>query len=66
MARSFFLTRFIKEAYTELTRVVWPTRSEVLRKTLLVIGCIVAGAVLIGLFDYGLAAGVKALLSFTS
>ena len=41
---------FIKEARTELAKVIWPTRSEALRLTLVVIGVSVG----IGLFIGGL------------
>jgi preprotein translocase subunit SecE len=44
---------FFVDIVTELRKVVWPTRQETLRLTLIVIGlCLVMGLVL-GLLDYG-------------
>lgn len=41
---------FIKEVRTELARVVWPTRAEAVRLTIVVIGV----SMIIGLFIGGL------------
>jgi preprotein translocase subunit SecE len=42
--------KFLRETYDELTKVVWPTRNEVIRLTVVVI----AISVLIGLYIGGL------------
>ncbi len=42
---------FIKEARTELAKVIWPTRSEALRLTLVVIGVSVGSGLFIGGLD---------------
>ena len=45
--------RFIGETISELKKVVWPTRQEAIRLTLIVMAvCFVAGLVL-GAIDYG-------------
>jgi preprotein translocase subunit SecE len=44
---------FFADIVTELRKVVWPTRQETLRLSLIVIGlCLVMG-LLLGLLDYG-------------
>jgi preprotein translocase subunit SecE len=44
---------FFADIITELRKVVWPTRQETLRLSLIVIGlCLVMG-LLLGLLDYG-------------
>lgn len=44
--------RFVNEAVAELKQVVWPTRKEVVRLTLVVITVSVAAGLLIGGLDY--------------
>lgn len=46
--------QFIKEAKTELLKVVWPTRSETVRVTIAVIILCVIMAIILGAADYGL------------
>lgn len=43
---------YIKEARIELKKVIWPSRKEVMRHTLIVIGVSLATAVVLGIFDY--------------
>jgi len=56
------LIKFIKEAYAELRRVVWPKKSYVIKMTILVVLVIVISSALIGAFDYGMAKIIKLLL----
>lgn len=56
--------RFITDAYRELTHVVWPTRPEVITKTIMIFVVIIVGGVIIGALDYALAQGIRAILSF--
>jgi len=44
---------FFKQSYSELKKVTWPTRKDVVRGTLLVIGASLFVAVFLGAFDYG-------------
>lgn len=46
------LTRFVKEALAELKQVVWPTKEQLVRLTLVVIIVSVAAGVLIGGLDF--------------
>lgn len=43
---------FLREVQDELKKVVWPTRSETIRLTAIVIGISVVVAVFIGIADY--------------
>lgn len=45
------LTRFFQEAKSELFRVNWPSRKEVIRYTLLVVGISLFVAVFLGTLD---------------
>lgn len=42
---------FLKEVRTELSKVVWPTRAETIRLTLVVIGISIAMGLFIGGLD---------------
>jgi preprotein translocase SecE subunit len=47
------LTDYIKDTRAEMKHVSWPTRSQAIVYTLLVIGVTVATGLLLALFDYG-------------
>lgn len=49
-----FLVKYTKESVQELKKVAWPTRKTLIQHTAMVIGIALAGAVVIGAFDYGL------------
>ncbi len=44
--------KFIKQAITELKKVVWPTKQQVIRMTLIVTGVSIIVGALIGSLDY--------------
>ncbi|MBI2355609.1 MAG: preprotein translocase subunit SecE [Candidatus Doudnabacteria bacterium] len=46
--------QFIKEARTELFKVVWPTRQDVLKVTIVVIAISLVVAIFLGAIDFGL------------
>ena len=46
--------QFLKEAKSELLKVVWPTKRETFRVTIAVILLSLAVAVFLGVIDYGL------------
>lgn len=46
------IINYIKEARIELKKVIWPTREEIFRHTLIVIGISLATAAILGIFDY--------------
>ncbi len=52
---------FSLEAKQEVRKVVWPTREETIRTTLLVFGMVFLVGVLLWLVDWGLLVGIKAL-----
>ena len=43
---------YVKEARIELKKVIWPSRKEVIRHTMIVIGVSLAAAFVLGIFDY--------------
>jgi len=53
---------FIKEARTELKKVVWPKRSEIKKFTLIVIGVSVATAIFLGLLDFLFSLGIRNII----
>jgi preprotein translocase subunit SecE len=46
------ITKFLKEVQTELKKVVWPTREQALRLTVLVVGVSLVVGLYIGVLDY--------------
>jgi preprotein translocase subunit SecE len=54
---------FIKEAYQELKRVAWPKKSEVVKKTIIVVVSLVVIAAVVGAMDYGFSKGMEYLIS---
>jgi preprotein translocase subunit SecE len=46
------ITKFLKEVQTELKKVVWPTRPQALRLTVLVVGVSLVVGLYIGVLDY--------------
>ncbi len=52
------IIRFIKESYTELKRVVWPTRDSVISSTKVVLVSMLFFAVVLGLLDFLLLRGL--------
>ncbi len=48
------VVQYIKESRDELKKVVWPSRKETVKYTLLVIGISFAMAVFLGALDFGL------------
>jgi preprotein translocase SecE subunit len=49
------ISQFIRESRIELRKVVWPTRQEATRLTLMVIAVSTGVGLLLGGFDYGIA-----------
>jgi preprotein translocase subunit SecE len=46
--------QFVAEVISELTKVTWPSRQEVIRLTMLVLVVALSVGVFIGLWDFGL------------
>ena len=45
--------QFISDIINELKKVMWPTRQELVRLTLMVLAVCIATAIVLGLVDYG-------------
>ena len=57
------VTSYFKESWTELSKVVWPTRKQALEMTLAVILLSLVVGMLLGVFDFGLSKGLTQLLN---
>ena len=44
---------FLGDIISELKKVMWPTREELVRLTLMVLGVCVVAAIVLGVMDYG-------------
>lgn len=53
---------FLKEVKTELSKVVWPTRPQILKLTMVVIGVSVATGIFLGGIDYILTKVMEVIL----
>ena len=54
---------FLSESLFELRKVVWPTRQETWRITLVVMGVVAVISLILSLFDWIISMGIKLLLS---
>ncbi len=63
--KKFFgkITGYFKESWIELSKVVWPTRKQVLEMTLAVLILSLVIGVFLGLTDFGLQKGLAQLLT---
>ncbi|MGE5297699.1 MAG: preprotein translocase subunit SecE [Acidobacteriaceae bacterium] len=55
--------QFLKEVRSELTKVVWPSRKDIIKLTIAVILLSLAVAAFLGLVDYGLTSGLQKLIN---
>jgi preprotein translocase subunit SecE len=53
---------FIRDIYDELRKVVWPTRREAVRLTLMVLALVVSIGIFLGALDYGFSQLVSKVL----
>jgi len=53
--------QFVKESYAELKKVVWPSREDVISSVKVVIVSTVIVAAVLGLIDFLLLLGIRAL-----
>ena len=58
------LVSYLKGAFEELNRVVWPTKNEIIQHTLVVIGLSLFLALFLGGVDYLLSLGLEKLLLY--
>ena len=61
-----FAGKWLKELKVELKKVVWPTRSQTINNTLIVIACVLVVGVFIWAFDALANAVVRALIDLFS
>jgi preprotein translocase subunit SecE len=52
------IIQFFKDSYAELRKVVWPTKEDVIASTKVVIISTIATAIVLGLIDFLLVAGI--------
>jgi len=57
------VTEYLKETKTELKYVIWPSRSQTIFYTLVVIGLSIFIGYFLGLFDFIFSKGLEKLLS---
>ncbi|HRH22987.1 MAG TPA: preprotein translocase subunit SecE [Candidatus Paceibacterota bacterium] len=57
------ISEYIKETRAEMKHVNWPTRSQAINYSLLVIGISVVTAVILGLFDFVFSLGLEKIIS---
>lgn len=55
--------RFIQEVVAELRKVVWPTREEATRLTVMVLTVSIAVGVVLGVFDFGFSQAIRRLFN---
>ena len=55
--------KFFRELRSELKKVVWPTKQQVLKNTLGVVGCVVVVGAFIWLFDFVAQVGINGLIA---
>lgn len=54
--------QFLRDARTELKKVKWPTRKELIASTVIVIVLVLAVALFLGLIDFGLMKAIKGIV----
>ena len=54
--------KFFGDIITELRKVIWPSRSELLRLTLLVLAVCIVVAVILGVMDFGFGRLIRIIL----
>lgn len=57
------VTTYFRESVAELKKVTWPTRTETINHTLLVIGISIALAIFLGAIDYLFTFGFEHLIN---
>lgn len=58
--------QYIQESLIELRQVRWPTRSQAIRLSVIVVGFTIGTALVFGVVDYLLSQVLQMLLSFTN
>ncbi|MFZ2205802.1 MAG: preprotein translocase subunit SecE [Minisyncoccia bacterium] len=58
------ITEYFKETKVELKHVIWPTRSQTIFYTLIVVILSVSVAYFLGIFDFLFTSGLQKIISF--
>jgi preprotein translocase subunit SecE len=58
------IINYFKESWSELSKVVWPTRKQVIEMTLAVVVLTILVSTILGFYDFGLSKALSWLLSF--
>jgi len=53
--------KFLKETRTELTKVTWPSRDEIIGSTIVTVVVSIIMSIFIGVVDFALDKGVRAI-----
>lgn len=53
------IIQFFKDSYAELSKVVWPSKEDVISSTKVVVISTIAMALVLGLIDFLLVAGIE-------
>ena len=56
--------RWFREMRSELKKVVWPSKSQMLNNTLVVIACVAVVAIIIGIFDFAVTNVVSGIITW--
>ncbi|MFA5927620.1 MAG: preprotein translocase subunit SecE [Patescibacteria group bacterium] len=57
--KSNFLINYVADSWSELKKVKWPSRQEVIYHTIIVVASIVAATAITALVDYGLSSLIQ-------
>ncbi|OGJ42745.1 preprotein translocase subunit SecE [Candidatus Peregrinibacteria bacterium RIFCSPLOWO2_01_FULL_39_12] len=60
------LTNYIRSSFEELSKVVWPTKNQAVKLTIIVLVFCLIVAVVLGVVDYAFGYGYNYLLKLTS
>jgi len=55
------IIRFLKETRTELTKVTWPTKNEIIGSTIVTVVVSLVLSIFVGIVDFILDKGVRAI-----
>ena len=56
------VSKFVRDQKSEIKKIVWPGKKQVVNNTAVVIGFVLVAAVVVGVFDAALAAVVSLVL----
>jgi preprotein translocase subunit SecE len=59
------IINYFEESYQEIRKVSWPTKTQAIRLTFLVLGFCFVTAAIIGAFDFGFSEGYKSLKRYS-